>query len=365
MKKAFKILAGSLLLAVLVVGCEGPAGPAGPAGAAGADGSNGSTGPAGPAGPEGPAGEAGTDANENCTQCHTNDTELFAKQVQFWNSTHYAGGHYGYGSRGDCGVCHAHEGFVAVLESGEMEFAGTTDPTPPNCRTCHVIHTTYTDADYGLAKTTAVDFWTGQTVDFAGSGNLCSQCHQSRLRDPMPAFGSDPITFTSSHYGPHYGPQGNMQGGVGFYDFEGDNGGLHAHSSTGCQQCHLAEGNGVDLGGHTFNVSYGENGDEDQNVTGCNDGCHGSVEDFGHFGLQTSIHDKMVELGDMLIVIGIAEVDDDGHYGVVPGTFPGDVVAAWWNLAGTQGDASLGLHNPKYIRGLLDGAIDAMDAYMP
>ena len=67
----------------------------------------------------------------------------------------------------------------------------------------------------------------------------------------------------------------------------------------------------------------------------------------------------------MLVAIGIAEVDEDGHSHVIPGTWPGDVGAAFWNLQLAELDGSHGLHNPTYIRGLLQGSIDAMEDYMP
>jgi Collagen triple helix repeat (20 copies) len=50
----------ALLVAALLIGCEGPQGPAGPAGPQGAAGPQGPTGPQGPAGPPGPAGPQGS-----------------------------------------------------------------------------------------------------------------------------------------------------------------------------------------------------------------------------------------------------------------------------------------------------------------
>jgi hypothetical protein len=50
----------AILVAALLIGCEGPQGPAGPAGPQGAAGPQGPTGPQGPAGPPGPAGPQGS-----------------------------------------------------------------------------------------------------------------------------------------------------------------------------------------------------------------------------------------------------------------------------------------------------------------
>jgi hypothetical protein len=361
-----------MLLALLVVGCEGDQGPAGPEGAAGPAGP---AGPTGPTGPAGPAGEDGQDANENCVNCHTGDTELLAKQIQYKLSTHYNGGHYVYGNRaGECATCHSHEGYIENLATGTGEVvAPYPEPTPPNCRTCHQIHQTYSRDDYTFTKTDAVEFRLGGSADLAGgSGNLCAQCHQARLRDPMPEIGGPDVSFTSTHWGPHYSPQGNALAGMNFFDFEGGNGGTHAHADLGCNQCHMAFApeREIFLGGHTFNINYDDNGEEVQNVTGCNAACHengpgpGTVEDFNHFGVQEELTELAHELLDMLVAIGIAEAGED-HSSPVPGTYPGDVGAAFWNLQFFENDQSHGLHNPPYFRAILQGSIDAMEAYMP
>ena len=48
---------------------------------------------------------------ENCTQCHTNNETLFAKQVQYEKSTHRLGGNFER-STTSCAPCHTHQGFV-------------------------------------------------------------------------------------------------------------------------------------------------------------------------------------------------------------------------------------------------------------
>ncbi len=98
-------IAAAVMVLVMLSGCEGPQGTQGPQG------------PPGPAGPEGPQGPAGQDANQNCVQCHVDDTELFARQVQYWSSTHANGGNFErasstYSLATSCAPCHAHEGFM-------------------------------------------------------------------------------------------------------------------------------------------------------------------------------------------------------------------------------------------------------------
>jgi len=92
------------------------------------------------------AGELGP----NCTQCHTDDAGLFAKQVQYASSTHRLGGNFDR-NRTSCATCHTHQGFMERVETGSSSTAATIeDPAPLNCRTCHQIHTTYTATDYAL-----------------------------------------------------------------------------------------------------------------------------------------------------------------------------------------------------------------------
>jgi hypothetical protein len=112
------------LLVWVLVGCEGDTGPTGP---------------------------AGQDSNENCTQCHVSETKIKVRQIQYEASVHRNGGNFRRGSSAFCSACHAHEGFVERIEAGVLEpTEGFDNPSPINCRTCHMIHSTYTDADFAF-----------------------------------------------------------------------------------------------------------------------------------------------------------------------------------------------------------------------
>ena len=342
-----------LVAALAVSACEGPEGPAGPTGPAG---------PAGAAGPAGPAGPAGQDANENCTQCHTSDVEMFAKQQQLLNAAHGPGQYVR--DSGECAVCHTHQGFLDRLETGEWSYTygSVDDVVPMNCRTCHVIHTTYTRADYALtADGIPVEFRLGgATVDFDNTSNLCASCHQARIRSgQMPDGSGDDVSFTSTHWGPHGSPQGNINAGSGFF-FGGDREGMMmAHQtdsrSEGCKTCHMAEGT-MNSGGHTFAMGSGR----DANYTGCLE-CHADVDSFDKFGQQTATQALLDELGVLLEAVGIMHYDaDDGEWHPVPGTYTADEAAAAWDFQGVMNDGSLGVHNPPYVKNLLEGAIAAL-----
>ena len=353
MKRILKAAAGVFLLSFMIVACEGSAGPQGPAG------------PAGPAGPEGPAGPAGEDANQNCTQCHNEDTELFARQTQYYESVHFVGGNFER-STSSCAPCHTHEGFIERLATGEQTATQPENPSPVNCRSCHVIHTTYTEADYGFTATDPVTFWNDfhGTADFAGAGNLCAQCHQGRVLNPVPEVDGADVEITSFRYGYHHGPQGTVQAGVG--GFFTEPAGQHVHASLGCQQCHMGAAFGNAAGGHTFNLTYEYHGAEEDLVVGCNEQCHGSVEDFGYLGTQDVVAAGLEELAGLLIQAGMMQ-DENGpnglHYAVT-GTQPANLAAAFVNWQMLEEDRSLGLHNPSYAKNLLNDAIAAVEAFL-
>jgi len=321
-------------------------------GATGPQGSDGSQGAQGPAGPQGPVGPAGQDANQNCVQCHVGDMTLYAKQIQWAQSGHGIGERVY--DRTSCSVCHSHQGFLERVATGSWTAAATVkDVVGINCRTCHKIHTTYTAADLGFTTPDHVALRVaGVTVDLGGSSNLCATCHQSRLRDPMAVIDGDPVELTS---GPHYGAQGDIMAGVGLYNFNGTTEGMHTHGSQGgCSTCHMPPAS-TTRGGHTWNI-------EGDYTLGC-ETCHTSgVDDFGLFGTQEEIQALLDQLAEALEAAGAIEWDaEDGDWNRVRNVaFPANVAAAYWNFTAVQVDRSLGLHNPSYVRGILEGSIDEL-----
>jgi Zn-finger protein len=89
---------------------------------------------------------------------------MYAKQQQLAVAAHGPGQYVR--DSGECAVCHSHQGWLERLETGEWSYsAGSVDDVVPmNCRTCHMIHTTYTAADYARR-------W-GVPVAFRASGRV-------------------------------------------------------------------------------------------------------------------------------------------------------------------------------------------------
>ena len=369
---AFLVAAAFLFPAMA---CEGPKGPEGPQGPAG---------PTGPQGPAGPAGPAGQDANESCTQCHTNDATLFAVQNQYQASVHATGENFERGSASyflapDCTPCHTHQGFIEVIATGAQSTdAGYDNPAPVNCRTCHQIHATGTAADYAFTTTDPVDLWNEShgTADFGAKGNLCAQCHQARVQE-MPAMGAGEVTISSSRYGYHHGPQAQVAAGVGAIEFAGTatiNGGPTSHNNPeantdGCATCHMASAFGAQAGGHTWKMSYGLHGDMEDHAVGCNT-CHNGVTDFTALGdVPGEIEALLVALEQELVDIGVKEAMSEDYtiHGLnvyaVTGDWPGDVAGAFLNWQLFAEDRSLGLHNPAYARAVLTNTLEVISNY--
>jgi len=364
-----------VLVALVAVGCaRGPtgdtgsagaqgetsaAGDTGSAGALGATGAAGDTGSAGAQGATGASGPAGTAA---CSTCHNETTMLLAKQIQSAASVHQTGSAFERNST-SCAICHTSEGFLERIEAGSMEIAEAVEnPTPPNCRTCHEVHTTYTAADYGLTTSAPVTFeLTGDTFDF-GTGNLCASCHQPRWSYTVPEVGGGAYEVTSTRFGPHHGPQSSILAGVGGYgeSLPGSHG-TNIHYTYGvlatdsCTVCHMADAYGDQAGGHSFNMTYEYHGSERENLAGCAV-CHVGIASFDRNSVQTDIQTKLDTLKAALIGAGI--LDAEGS--IVTGTYTSAQAGALWNYRTVTEDRSLGIHNPLYVFALLDTAIAAL-----
>lgn len=334
-----------------VTACEGPQGEQGPAGPAGADGQDGTN---------------GIDANETCKQCHNEGTDVLNAVTQQFGESGHAVGTY-YDREGECAGCHNTEGFLSrVGLTGADEWAavsGTSAKTQISCYTCHPIHATYTEADWGLTNVAQVTTLFGladasdghdpYTMSDNGDNNLCLQCHQSRDRGGVPTpTSTEDVVISSPHWGPHYGIQGqvllayNHAGPGTGYPTEG----VATHGGTSCIGCHMDEKN------HTLAFEY------DNCATGS---CHGGNPDLvetKHDELKAEIHDDLFALGAYLTTQGaMKEVkEDDVIIGYAPAAGYGQPVTVSaalgrgvWNYMTVYQDHSYGVHNPSYIRTLL------------
>ena len=331
-----------MLLATLMTSCQGSTGETGPAGSAG------------PAGPAGAVGNPGPPGTAECSACHSDTTLITARQVQYANSLHGSGFTFER-NEADCAICHTSEGFTERIATGSVEIAGDIEnPSPVNCRTCHNIHTTYTQADFALTVDSPVTLeLTGDTIDL-GKGNLCTSCHQPRWSYEIPQVGGGDVEITSTRFGPHHGPQSTMLTGIaGYGEFKGSN--VHASIPDGCTTCHMADAFGKQAGGHTMSMEYEYHGHEVANVAGCKS-CHSGIEDFDRNGLQTEVQAMLDELKALLVAEGLIDESDSG----ITGTFSSEQAGALWNYKTVLEDRSDGVHNPQFAKALLQTGIDAL-----
>ena len=88
----------------------------------------------------------------SCGACHNVSTDILAMKIQYEASVHANGGNFERNST-SCAPCHTSEGFREVLATGfDVTADVINNPTPPNCRTCHNLHTNYDSSDYALAS---------------------------------------------------------------------------------------------------------------------------------------------------------------------------------------------------------------------
>jgi hypothetical protein len=291
---------------------------------------------------------------EDCAVCHNDSDQIvFAKSVQWETSGHGEGTSYVRGTSASCAGCHAGGGFTAMIAGGtnpEGVQEGQTNPTPQNCRTCHEIHTTYTDNDWALTTTEPVTlFASGQTYD-GGKGNLCANCHQPR-REMEAENGM--VNWSSTHYGPHHGPQSAMLLGIGGAGATGKPSAHYNMVEDTCVTCHLV--NEV----HTMAP----------NVESCL-ACHADAEDFDINGLQSEIDELIEELRVLLGEKHMLETSahEPYHTGMpvedlhpVVGDYTEAEAAALWNYTYIfTEDSSHGVHNPSYTKALLEYSIEAL-----
>jgi len=342
------LLLGLLLVAAALTlsACAGAEGPAGPVG---------------PAGPAGPPGEAASAADLTCTECHNNTTVILSKEGQFREtSVHGTGESFIRGEEGSCAGCHGTEGVVARISAGlpphDESVVGITNVSPFDCRTCHVIHTSYTAADWALtggAAPVKLEYTAG-TFD-GGSGNLCANCHQIRNAPPKVEAGN--VAVTSSRFGTHYGVEAQMLLGEGALGVTGTPSAHYAGVEGTCVACHLGE-----EANHTYLP------DTARCVA-----CHADAESFDVNGTQTEIAAMLEELHTIFVDKKMLNPETDlwGVYDTAAGKFsnpsadaplvvPEAVANAMWNYKFVTYDASMGVHNSAYAKAILVAALEAM-----
>ena len=355
MKKVNLIyLLSAILFGVMLVmaSCtkEGPAGANGQDGADGVDGEDGIN---------------GSDGTATCIQCHDDSQVNFGKTLQWEASTHATGGNFERNGT-DCAPCHVSQGFLERMAAGSQTTAeAINNPNPPNCYTCHEIHSEYEPTDWAITYMDPVTLWhpAGKAEVDLGVGNLCANCHQARIPEPFPVPGGDNVTITSPYWGAHHGPVANVIAGAGAYEVEGSlsytPASFHATNiENSCIDCHLATAYGVQAGGHQMGMTYAYHGHDVVNTAGCV-GCHTDPD-----ALETKIEETKEEIVGLLTQLGTSLVLQgvmDTTFHAIPQEMTADQAGGVFNFNMAREDKSYGIHNYNYVKALLTNSIESLE----
>lgn len=333
---------------------------------------------------------------EGCATCHSETAEfpLLGARAQYLESGHYLGfdlenAHAFYANGGGCQSCHTHKGFVESLATGEPDSKSFVEwPSQPNCFTCHAPHER---GDFSLRTTAPVTLASGREFD-QGDANLCVNCHRARTASDIVK--ETPAAQVRSYFGPHYGTQAAVFMGTGAYEFEGQNYSSSQHRFSvddSCVGCHmpLPEGRyslSAALGGHSFNIAHGEEGEVSLNATSCL-GCHEGIKQVAGTALfdtpagadwdgDGSIEVAQAEVRGLLDHLvnrngtGLLQQGEAPLYtanGEFNSQVPAGVIrsevemAALFNYKFFYADRSLGLHNTPYSVQVLQDTIAALN----
>jgi hypothetical protein len=310
-------------------------------------------------GPPGPPGADGQDATETCMTCHNFSETIVTAFSQYANSIHASGNNVNQ-TGANCSRCHTSQGFRNFLADGEM--AAVTNPAMINCRTCHKIHETNTEADWELRTMEAVALVVGGASYDYGNSNLCANCHQARSVTPYPVPGGDDITITNARYGPHYGPQANMLAGSGPFEVPGSMPYQNSKHTDmipdGCITCHMSPAVGLSAGGHQMNLSYTTSaGATAYNYSGCTT-CHTDAAALSSSMAQNraEISALKYQLRDLLQEKGLLNA---AELIPVPLTMTQVEAGAIMNYKFVYGDNSDGAHNYLYTKALLVNTLES------
>lgn len=348
MKQIIRILAlfSVLLTSAVYTGCLKD----------GEDGSQGPQGATGPTGTDGKSGEA------KCQVCHNDSSAMLAKILQYRNSTHAAGTNSGR-SDATCAKCHTNEGFIKFVKTGiDSVPGGVANPTPQNCRTCHMIHTKFDTTDFRQRLDSVVEIKVAKESHGFGTGSSCGSCHQPRTSTPLPKVGGDSVTVTNYRWGPHYGTQATILAGIGAYKVAGSieytNSEHTKRAKNSCVDCHMGKPYGQVAGGHTLRMSYGDTAKPTPLLTSCVT-CHtdGLVKNFNYKLVQDTVKMLMDSLKVQLVKKKIL-VDSTGL--AKNGKYSADVAGAYWNYKLVYADRSKGNHNYPFTKALLTNSIEAL-----
>ena len=296
-----------------------------------------------------------------CSKCHDSGTHhVFPAQFDVSNHADLDRNE----KRASCAKCHNGAGFVNFVKGGKV---GLTEDEPMNvdivCVACHDPHDATNEHQL---RTVTATLENGEDVDVGGRGKLCMNCHKTR-RDAV-EYTTNYLDNLSRHYGPHHGTQAEILLAKNHPDlgatFESS---MHYNfTENACVDCHMnAEGkvdendNVLLSGGHSFRMSTPDGAD---NVTACAP-CHSfdsfdaitaeinGVTDFdgdgNDEGLQHEVEGMLHDIQMLLPPLNSEDIN------TIDSTWTPLQAKAYYIWEMVEEDGSFGIHNPKFVVGIL------------
>lgn len=250
-----------------------------------------------------------------------------------------------------CAHCHTAQGYWEVILEGKESTAPYENPTGLDCLACHDFTPDLTCKGCHGMK---IDGKPTETPLRAGKvENACTGCHDILVQN-------DTEDFSSC-------PQGSLLKGKGGAEFNGKTykTGGHSKVEKNCAGCHMAASPGgkdaLELGGHTFRVITKGKTPRVFNPNGCTP-CHDNMTYEFVKNSQAKYKKLMETLRDLLPQKpkGTAKSPDQSpKFPKDPSLNKIEAMAAY-NYYQVLKDGTYGVHNPVYIKKLLEDSIDAL-----
>ena len=259
-----------------------------------------------------------------------------------------------------CGVCHVGDVYYRATLQGETvpddEFVGSSvdDLNPITCVVCHDPHMRTGNAtmpdegrDFQLRFPEVATPTATNTVAAATNTarfNQCGQCHHSRGR-----------TWESTDRGPHHSVQSNIYVGEmampeGSEPLVFSRVSVHSFTPEQCATCHMYREDfqselAPAISGHSFEINR---------VSCATTGCHPSRAQAQavQATLQAEIEGRLADIEARLDAWGNWEYSATGGP-EDQDAIPDAIKQARFLVKYVEGDGSLGMHNPAYVRDML------------
>lgn len=274
------------------------------------------------------------------------------------------------GNMGSCAVCHSGDARLVAIINGEtieedmLEGVAQEDMNAVTCAVCHDPHRRTDNAaapedgkDYQL-RYVQVAYPTPSDVSDDATNpdrfNLCGQCHHSRGKD-----------WQTTSRPPHHSHQSNVYMGEmpipdGTDSLVDNDRSIHAFAAKQCTTCHMGQEDYVSeeepaVTGHLFHID----------MTACSAvGCHPStaIASADMATLQTEVQDRLDDIYARLGDPATWEYEsNDGPDEAGQALLSDEIKQIRFLYYYTLNDTSLGVHNPQYVKAMLDKAEDLLD----